>query len=67
RPADDLAPEFAALKEKYKDLVRCDEDVLSIALFEAVAVKFLTSKYYPSPKETVETDEFNVYIGGILK
>lgn len=67
RPADDLAPEFSALKEKYKDLVRCDEDVLSIALFEAVAVKFLTSKYYPNPKETVETDEFNVYIGGTYK
>jgi len=65
RPADDLAPEFEGLKEKYKNLVRCDEDVLSIALFEAVAVKFLENKYNPKP--AVETDEFNVYIGGVAK
>ncbi|MFA5741942.1 MAG: pyruvate carboxylase subunit B, partial [Candidatus Izemoplasmatales bacterium] len=67
RPADDLAPEFANLKAKYHDLIRCDEDVLSIALFEAVAVKFLKNKYQPEPQITVETDEFNVYIGGALK
>lgn len=61
RPADALKPEFASLKEKYKDLIRCDEDVLSIALFEDVAIKYLTAKYNPKPKDEVE--EFNVYIG----
>ncbi len=62
RPADDLQPEFEALKAKYKDLVKCDEDVLSIALFEAVAVKYLENKYRPIPKD--EIIEFNVVIGG---
>ncbi|HAQ56227.1 MAG TPA: oxaloacetate decarboxylase subunit alpha [Acholeplasmatales bacterium] len=62
RPADDLAPEFEGLKAKYKDLARSDEDVLSLALFEAVALKYLTNKYHPAP--AVETVEFNVLIGG---
>jgi oxaloacetate decarboxylase alpha subunit len=59
RPADDLAPQFEELKEKYKDLVRSDEDVLTCALFENVAVKFLQNKY--KPKE--EAVEINLYIG----
>jgi oxaloacetate decarboxylase alpha subunit len=70
RPADDLAPEFEALKAKYKDLAQCDEDVLSIAIFEAVAVKFLQNKYHPQPipeTKPVETDEFNLFIGGVSK
>ena len=58
---DNLKPEFAQLKEKYKDLVKCDEDVLSIALFEQKAIKFLTEKYHPTPKDEVE--EFNLYVG----
>ena len=61
RPADDLAPEFEQIKLKYQDLVKSDEDVLSIALFEAVAVKFLENKYKPIPK--VEVVEFNLLIG----
>ena len=44
RPADDLKPEFKELKEKYKDLIKSDEDVLSIALFENVAIKFLEQR-----------------------
>ena len=44
RPADDLEPQFEKLKEKYRDLAETDEDVLSIALFENVAVKFLQNK-----------------------
>jgi len=61
RPADDLSPEFDQLKLKYQDLVKSDEDVLSIALFEAVAVKYLESKYRPLPK--IKTIEFNLLIG----
>lgn len=60
RPADLLAPEFEALKEKYKDIARCDEDVLSLALFENVATEFLNKKYNPTPE--VEVEEFNVVI-----
>lgn len=60
RPADLLAPEFEAFKEKYKDIARCDEDVLSLALFENVAIEFLNKKYNPAPE--VEVEEFNVVI-----
>lgn len=61
RPADDLKPQFESLKEQYKDLVKSDEDVLSIALFEQVAIKFLNNKYHPQPKD--EVVEFNLYVG----
>ena len=61
RPADDIAPEFDAMKEKYASIVKCDEDVLSCALFEQVAVKFLESRN--APKEQDEVVEFEVVIG----
>jgi oxaloacetate decarboxylase alpha subunit len=54
RPADKLEPEFEKLKKEYKKIARCDEDVLSIALFENVAVNFLKKKY------GLEAEEFNV-------
>mgnify|MGYP000958991200 CR=1 FL=1 len=60
RPADDLKPQFEEFKEKYKDLVRSDEDVLSCALFEQVAVKFLQNKYAIKTPEVVN---INLYIG----
>ena len=44
RPADKLEPQLDELREKYKDLVKSDEDVLTCALFEAKAVKFLTAR-----------------------
>ena len=44
RPADDLKPEFKELKAKYKDIAKSDEDVLSIALFGDVALKFLKQR-----------------------
>ena len=52
RPADDLKPEFASLKKQYKDIAKTDEDVLSIALFNEVAIKFLQKR---NEEETVET------------
>ena len=60
RPADLLEPEFEKLKEKYKDIAKCDEDVLSLALFEQVATDFLKKKY--SKTSDVEVDEFDMYI-----
>lgn len=54
RPADLLKPEFEELKKKYKKIARCDEDVLSIALFDQVAIHFLKRKY------GLEAEEFNV-------
>lgn len=59
RPADLLQPEFEDLKEKYKDIAKSDEDVLSLALFEQVAVDFLKNKY---KTETVEVVEFEMFI-----
>ena len=44
RPADDLAPEFLELKKKYKGIAKSDEDVLSIALFGEVAIKFIEQR-----------------------
>jgi oxaloacetate decarboxylase alpha subunit len=61
RPADDLEPQFEYLKEKYKDLVKSDEDVLSCALFENVAVQFLEKRNKPKAED--EVVEVNLYIG----
>ena len=44
RPADDLKPEFKELKKQYKHVAISDEDVLSIALFGDVAIKFLEKR-----------------------
>ena len=44
RPADDLKPEFKELKKQYKHVAKSDEDVLSIALFGDVAIKFLEKR-----------------------
>ena len=59
RPADLLEPEFEKLKAKYADIAKCDEDVLSLALFEQVATDFLKKKYN---SEENEVDEFDMYI-----
>jgi len=60
RPADLLEPEFEKLKAQYSSIARSDEDVLSLALFEQVATKFLTDKYNPKPE--TETEEFEMFI-----
>lgn len=61
RPANDIAPEFDAMKAKYANIVKSDEDVLSCALFENVAVKFLENRNAPTLQDEVE--EFDVLIG----
>ena len=60
RPADKIPPQFEALKEKYKDLCKSDEDVLTCALFEQKAVKFLTNR---DKKDKDEVVEVNLIIG----
>ena len=45
RPADLIGPELEKYKEEAGDLARCEEDVLSYALFPQVASKFLKEKY----------------------
>lgn len=44
RPADLIEPEFEKYKEEIGDLAKCDEDVLSYALFPQVAKKFLEER-----------------------
>ena len=64
RPADDLKPEFEDLKKTYEDFAKSDEDLLSIALFGKVAIKFLEKKYQEKPKPKNEVYAFSVTIGG---
>ena len=47
RPADLLAPELEKYREEAKGLAKCDEDVLSYALFPQVASKFLAERDKP--------------------
>ena len=49
-------------KEKYKGLCNSDEDVLSCALFENVAVKFLENRNNPKAEEEDEIVEVNLYL-----
>lgn len=56
RPADLLEPEMEKLRaeSKEKGLGRCEEDVLSLALFPQVAEKFLT--WRDGPAESTQKD-----------
>ena len=56
RPADLIEPELEKYREEMKDVAKCDEDVLSCALFPKVAPGFLTEKYGEKDmKEEVRT------------
>ncbi len=44
RPADLLSPELESYKEEAGDLIKCEEDVLSYALFPQVARTFLENR-----------------------
>ena len=50
RPADLIAPELEKYREETKDIAKCDEDVLSIALFPQVAPKFIEKRDNPEPE-----------------
>lgn len=56
RPADLLEPELEKYKEEAKDLAKCEEDVLSYALFPQVAGKFLEERNNPTKKEEPKDD-----------
>ena len=57
RPADDLKPMFDEIKNKYKHLAKTDEDILSLALFESVALKYLKQKQDEIIEFTIETGD----------
>ncbi len=59
RPADLLEPELEKYKAEAGDLAKCEEDVLSYALFPQVASKFLKEKYAPKA-ETNKVDDNGV-------
>ena len=44
RPADDIKPEIASLRERVAPYAEQEEDLLSLALFEQVAVKFFEKR-----------------------
>lgn len=56
RPADDLKPEFQELKKQYKGIAKSDEDVLSIALFGDVAIKFLNNRNEEQKVTTIKLE-----------
>jgi len=58
RPADLLEPELEKYKAEAGDLIKCEEDVLSYALFPQVAKTFLEARNNPAPKaEVAASDE----------
>ena len=60
RPADLIKPELASMKEKMKEYMEQDEDVLSYALFDQVAVKFFEQRRaakYKIDKDMVNMEE----------
>ena len=59
RPADLIGPELEKYKAEAGDLAKCEEDVLSYALFPQVAAKFLETKYGKKEeiKEASATDD----------
>ncbi len=61
RPADLIEPELEKYKAEAGDLAKCEEDVLSYALFPQVAAKFLEAKYgkKEEPKEAPSTIDEN--------
>ena len=54
RPADDIPPELDKYREECKEYATCDEDVLSYALFNQVAVNFF--KYRLAKVSGVDKD-----------
>ncbi|MBR5236083.1 MAG: oxaloacetate decarboxylase subunit alpha [Clostridia bacterium] len=60
RPADQIKPELDALRENIKEYIEQDEDVLSYALFDQVAVKFFKDRQaakYGLDKDLLNMDE----------
>ena len=45
RPGSLLAPEWDQMKQEAGSLARCEEDIMTYALFPAVAKEFLKKKY----------------------
>ena len=57
RPADLLEPELEKYTKEAEGLAKCEEDVLSYALFPQVAKNFLENRNNPKKKEETSSDE----------
>ncbi len=55
RPGDHLKPELPEIREKYKDLIKKEEDVISLALYPEVAAKLLSGQAEAEPIPGVKT------------
>ena len=62
RPADLIEPEFEKCKREIGELARCDEDVLSYALFPQVAKKFLENRDASEKKQADENIVKTLYV-----
>ncbi len=56
RPADLLSPQLPEIRERYKDLIKSDEDLLSLALFPEVAEKYLKGEFVPEAPKAMATN-----------
>ena len=61
RPADNLAPELDTLRSQIQQYIEQDEDVLSYALFEQVALKFF--EYRKAKKYSLDAENADASIG----
>ena len=61
RPADNLAPELDTLRSQIQQYIEQDEDVLSYALFEQVALKFF--EYRKAKKYSLDAENSDASIG----
>ena len=62
RPADLLEPELEKYKEESKELAKCEEDVLSYALFPQVARKFLAERGKTSANNADSSETRTIYV-----
>ena len=61
RPADNLEPELDTLRSQIQQYIEQDEDVLSYALFEQVALKFF--EYRKAKKYSLDAENFDAASG----
>ncbi len=63
RPADLLEPELEKYREETKDIAKCEEDVLSYALFPQVAEKFFKTRDNVQEETSADNDEVvSIYV-----
>ncbi len=69
RPADLLEPELEKYREETKDIAKCEEDVLSYALFPQVASKFFAERdgKVEAPKAEVKAEAPKPQATGAVK